>query len=217
MLQSGANNVVIDCGPDFRQQMLRAQVKSLDAVVLTHEHNDHIIGLDDVRPFNFMNWQDMPVFCTAAVAEELKQRFAYIFEKEPYPGAPMVKLHEISKAESFKAGGLSFVPIEVMHGKLPILGFRVQDFTYLTDMKTISEVELEKVKGTKVLVVNALHQHQHHSHLNLEEALAFIETIGPEQAYLTHLSHRMGLHEEVSKALPANVALAYDGLQINLS
>lgn len=216
LIEADHHRVVIDCGPDFRQQMLRSNVRALDGIVLTHEHNDHIIGLDDVRPFNFMNWQDMPVYGTARVIAELKQRFAYIFARNPYPGAPMIKLTEISREQSFALGGLVFQPIEVLHGRLPVLGFRVQNFTYLTDVKTISEPELQKVKGTQTLVISALHHKPHHSHLNLAEALELIERIAPERAYLTHISHRMGLHAEVNKELPPNVALAYDGLQITV-
>lgn len=207
-------NVVIDVGPDFRQQMLRAKVKRLDAVVLTHEHNDHIIGLDDVRPFNFLQNEHMPLLGTKPVLQEVRQRFSYIFEKNPYPGAPMIAPKPISKADDFTVAGIPFQPIEVMHGNLPVLGFRINDFAYLTDMKTIDEVEKQKLAGVKTLVLNALHHAWHHSHLNLEEALAFIEEIKPEQAWLTHISHRMGLHEAVSKQLPKGVGLAWDGLVV---
>jgi len=209
-------NIVVDVGPDFRQQMLRAKVKNLEAVLLTHEHNDHIIGLDDVRPFNFRAWSDMPVYATDRVQKELKTRFAYIFAENPYPGAPMLELHTITKEKTFEVEGIEIIPIEVMHGKLSVLGFRIGDFTYLTDMKTIAEEELEKVKGSKVLVLNALHHNVHHSHLNLKEALEFIKLVQPEEAYLTHVSHRMGLYEEVSKNLPENVYLAYDGLKLEV-
>lgn len=209
-------NIVIDCGPDFRQQMLRYGIRSLEAIVLTHEHNDHIIGLDDVRPFNFMNWKDMPVYCTQQVGLELKRRFAYIFTPNPYPGAPMIKLKEINKDQAFHLGGISFQPIEVMHGRLPVLGFRLGNFAYLTDVKSIAKKELEKIKGCKTLVISALHRKPHHSHLSLSEALELIAEVAPNQAYLTHISHRMGLHAEISKDLPANVALAYDGLQITI-
>jgi phosphoribosyl 1,2-cyclic phosphate phosphodiesterase len=206
--------VVIDAGPDFRQQMLRAGVQRLEAVVLTHEHNDHIIGLDDVRPFNFLQNSDMPLYGTATVLAEVRERFSYIFHDNPYPGAPMIEQVMISKYEPFEVAGISFLPIEVMHGSLPVLGFRIGDFAYLTDMKTISDSEKNKLDGIKTLVVNALHLSQHHSHMNLEEALAFIEEIKPEQAWLTHISHRMGLHAERSKLLPKGVGLAWDGLAI---
>lgn len=204
-------NVVIDSGPDFRQQMLRAKVKNLDAVVLTHEHNDHIIGLDDVRPFNFMHDQHMPLFGTTSVLNEVKQRFAYIFAENPYPGAPMILPIEINNQDPFEMAGMRFQPIEVMHGQLPVTAFRIGDFAYITDMKTIAEGEKAKLRGVKTLVVNALHINWHHSHLNLEEALDLIAEIQPEQAWLTHISHRMGLHGERSKLLPKGVGLAYDG------
>lgn len=207
-------NIAVDTGPDFRQQMLRAGVKNLDAVLLTHEHNDHIIGLDDVRPFNFMQWKKMPVFATPEVQAQVRKRFAYVFEKNPYPGAPMLELRTISKAADFQVGGINITPVEVLHGNLPVMGFRVGDFTYLTDVKTIAEDQKQKARHSKVLVLNALHHNVHHSHLNLQEALAMIEDLAPQQAYLTHMSHRMGLHGEVSRMLPENVALAYDGLEI---
>lgn len=214
MISTEQTNVVIDCGPDFRQQMLREQVDHLEALVITHEHNDHIIGMDDVRPFNFMKRTDMPVYAAARVAEELKLRFAYVFAENPYPGAPMLKLFPIDRTSSFTINDLMFIPIEVMHGKLPVLGFRIGSFTYITDMKTVSDAEKEKIRGSKYLVVNALHHKEHHSHLNLQEALEFVREIAPEQAFLTHMSHRMGLHEEVNSSLPTGVSLAYDGLQI---
>ncbi|MCC6723015.1 MAG: MBL fold metallo-hydrolase [Saprospiraceae bacterium] len=207
-------NVAIDAGPDFRQQMLRAGVRRLDAVVLTHEHNDHIIGLDDVRPFIFMQNEPMPLYATDSVIKEVKQRFSYAFEENPYPGAPQFELRPISKEEPFEVAGIPFQPIEVLHGSLPVLGFRIGDFAYLTDMKTISPSEKSKLSGIKTLVVNALHLSQHHSHMNLEEALTFIEEVRPEQAWLTHISHSMGLHAERSKLLPKGVGLAWDGLAV---
>jgi phosphoribosyl 1,2-cyclic phosphate phosphodiesterase len=185
--------------------------------VLTHEHNDHIIGLDDVRPFIFMQNEPMPLYATEAVIKEVKQRFSYAFEENPYPGAPQFDLRPITKEEPFKVSGIPFQPIELRHGSLPVLGFRIGDFAYLTDMKTISASEKSKLNGIKTLVVNALHISQHHSHLNLEEALAFIEEIRPEQAWLTHISHSMGLHAERSKLLPEGVGLAWDGLEIAIA
>jgi phosphoribosyl 1,2-cyclic phosphate phosphodiesterase len=216
LFTKGDTKVSIDCGPDFRQQMLRSGTGHLDAVVLTHEHNDHIIGMDDVRPFNFQNKTDMPVYASPQVITELKTRFAYVFAANPYPGAPMLQPIPISETETFRVGSMEFLPIAVLHGQMPVLGFRVDDFTYITDMKTITEEEKEKILGTHTLVVNALHHHVHHSHLNLEEALAFIEDVRPQQAYLTHMSHRMGLHEAVNKVLPDGVALAYDGLTVEM-
>lgn len=214
LISSGDTNIVIDCGPDFRQQMLREQVDHLEAVVLTHEHNDHIIGMDDVRPFNFKNRTDMPVYASTQVAEELRTRFAYVFAANPYPGAPMLKLFPIDKDHHFSINGVEFTPIEVQHGRMPVLGFRIGPFTYITDMKTITDVEKEKIRGSKYLVVNALHHSTHHSHLNLQEALTFVEEIAPDRAFLTHISHRMGSHEVVNQTLPAGVALAFDGLKL---
>ena len=214
LITKGEVNIAVDAGPDFRQQMLRAGVQDLQAILLTHEHNDHVIGLDDVRAFNFRQWKKMPVYATLPVQAELKKRFSYIFDKNPYPGAPMVELRTLSKDEIFEVGNITFIPIEVMHGTLPVLGFRIGDFTYLTDVKTIEPTELEKVKGSRILVLNALHHTEHHSHLNLKEALELIQQLQPEQAYLIHVSHKMGLHESVSKSLPPNVQLAYDGLEI---
>lgn len=216
LISEAGKNISVDVGPDFRQQMLRAGVKELHAILLTHEHNDHIIGLDDVRPFNFRQWRNMPVYGTAHVLEEVQKRFAYIFDKNPYPGAPMIELRTISKSEKFAVEGIEVTPVEVLHGQWPVLGFRVKDFTYITDMKTVSVEEKAKIEGSKVLVLNALHLEKHHSHLSLYEALDFIEKLKPEQAYLTHIGHRMGKHAEVSKILPPNVALACDGLTLEI-
>lgn len=210
-------NLAIDCGPDFRQQMLRTGIRSLDGILVTHEHNDHVIGLDDVRPFNFLQRRDMPVFATAAVAVELKQRFAYAFDDNPYPGAPMIKLHTITKDKPFEAAGVPVQPVEVLHGKLPVLGFRIGKFAYLTDVRYVSPEELSKLAGIDTLVLNALHHTPHSTHLNLEQALALIHQIGPRRALLTHMSHHMGLHAEVSGQLPVGVELAYDGLVIEVS
>ena len=216
LLRYGDKRIAIDCGPDFRQQMLRSQTRRLDAILLTHEHNDHIIGLDDVRPFNFQNRTDMPVYCTPRVQQSLLQRFAYVFAGENrYPGAPMVRLHSISKEKVFEAAGLDIQPVEAMHGNMPVLGFRIGDFAYMTDVRTIAPTELEKLRGLRHLVISALHRREHHSHLNLEQALSLIAQLGPEHAYLTHLSHRMGRHEEVQRQLPENVTVGYDGLKIS--
>ena len=206
---------VIDTGPDFRQQMLRERISSLDAILFTHEHKDHTAGLDDVRAYNFYQQRDMPVFAREQVLQQLKQEFAYAFTEKKYPGIPQISLNTIVN-EPFLIEGVKVIPIEGIHYKLPVFGFRIGDFTYLTDLNYISEQELKKVKGTKVLVVGALQKQKHLSHFNLEEALDLIAVIHPEKAFLTHISHRMGLHREVEEELPANVKLAYDGLRISL-
>lgn len=214
-IQVGEHHIVIDTGPDFRQQMLRANIQKVDAVLFTHEHKDHIAGLDDVRAFNFKYNKDMPIYARKQVGEKIKQEYEYIFAENKYPGIPRVDLQLIEN-EPFKIENLSIMPIEVMHHKLPVFGFRIEDFTYITDAKTIAESEIAKMRGTKVLVINALRKEEHISHFNLEEALEMIERIQPKKAFLTHLSHNMGLHKEVSKELPPNVAIAYDGLEFYL-
>ena len=216
LIQAEGKNIVIDAGPDFRQQMLRARVTHLDAIILTHEHNDHMIGVDDVRPFNFKQKEGIPVYATERVQKDLLLRFRYVFSKKKYPGAPTLELRSIFNDKPFEVKGLNFTPIEVMHGNLPVLGFRIGDFTYITDAKTIEDTEIEKIKGTKVLVVNALRLAEHISHFNLEQALKLLEELNPKQALLTHISHYMGLNDEVNKELPAHVNLAYDGQVIYL-
>ena len=214
MISINGQNFVIDSGPDFRTQMLRHKVKTLRAIVYTHEHKDHLAGMDDVRAFNYREQRDMELFCTQRVADALRREYHYVFSQERYPGIPTVNLNLIDLEPFQLPDGPILQPIEVLHYKLPVLGFRMGDFTYITDAKTISPSEKEKVKGTKVLIVNALHRSEHISHFNLEEALAFIEEIKPEQAYLTHISHLFGKHEEISKLLPENVKIAYDGMEL---
>ena len=216
LLSWDSYNYVIDCGPDFRQQMLGENCSKVDGILLTHEHSDHTAGIDDIRPLYFRQGH-MPFYAHQRVFESLYKRYSYIFETEnKYPGAPTINEIEISKDKPFIIGGKTAIPIEVLHSELPVLGFRIDGFTYLTDVKTISEEEIEKVKGTKVLVINALREEPHHSHLSLSEALLLIEKIKPEKAYLTHISHLLGFHDEVEKRLPENVFLAYDTLKINL-
>lgn len=214
LITQGNTYLAIDAGPDFRQQMLSSKTKRLDGVLLTHAHNDHIIGLDDVRPFNFRQKENMKIFATTEVQAQVKSRFAYVFEKNPYPGAPRLELVPISKSNSFSVAGIEVVPIEAMHGRLPVLGFRFGEITYLTDVKTIEEKELNKAKNSKILILSALQKKEHHSHLNLEQALELIKKLNPAKAYLTHIGHGMGLHDVVSKELPQNVEIAYDGLEV---
>lgn len=207
---------VIDCGPDFRQQMLASHCEKVDGILFTHEHADHTAGLDDIRPFYFKQG-DIPVFAHRRVLENLTKRFDYIFENEnKYPGAPSVQMNEVENGKSFEISNKEVVPIDVMHGNLQVFGYRIDDFAYLTDVKTISEKEIEKLKGVKVLVVNALRIEPHDTHFNLEEALAFIAIVKPQKTYLTHISHIFGFHQEIEKNLPENVFLAYDNLEITI-
>lgn len=213
-IRKGDKDFIVDSGPDFRQQVLRERITNLTALVMTHEHKDHIAGMDDIRAFNFKEGgKNFRVYAVPRVQEALKREFSYAFTEEKYPGVPLIELIDI-KNEPFEIDGVHFTPIEVMHYKLPVFGYRVEDFTYITDANFISESEKEKIKGTKILVVNALRKEEHISHFNLKQALALIEELKPEKAYLTHLSHQMGLHRSVEKELPENVKIAYDGLKI---
>jgi phosphoribosyl 1,2-cyclic phosphate phosphodiesterase len=209
------NSYVIDTGPDFRQQVLRESIANLDAVIFTHAHKDHTAGLDDVRAFNFKQGIDMPVYGTVEVHEQLKREFAYAFNKEYYPGVPRLELKEIG-TEKFEIKGVEFIPLPVMHMKLPVLGFRIGNFSYITDANYVPDDTLNKLIGTKTLVLNALQIDKHISHFNLEEAIAMVAQINPEKAYFTHISHKLGQHKQIEKRLPENVALAYDGLQIQV-
>ena len=214
-IQVDGKSFVIDTGPDFRQQMLRANVRSLDAAIFTHQHKDHTAGLDDIRAFNHRQGTDIPLYGREAVLEQLQVEFAYAFSEHRYPGVPHFELHPIEN-KPFDIEGVTFTPIEVMHHKLPVFGFRVGDFTYVTDANYISEEEQEKIKGTKILVLDTLQKEPHLSHFTLSQALALIEKLNVPQAYLTHMSHRLGKHADVEVELPANVRLAYDGLVVEL-
>ena len=212
----GNNSFVIDCGPDFRQQMLTSNCQKVDGILYTHEHSDHTAGLDDIRPFNFKQGE-IPIYAHQRVIDNLKLRFDYVFKTENrYPGAPSVKTVEVVNNRPFTIGNKTAIPVNVMHGDLPVFGYRIDDFAYLTDVKTVDESEMDKLKNLKVLVVNALRETPHNTHFNLQEALDFIDLVQPEKAYLTHISHLMGFHEEVQKKLPKNVYLAYDNLEITI-
>lgn len=212
-LQINDSNIVIDVGPDFRQQMLSNQIDKLDAVLISHQHNDHIIGLDDLRPFNFMQDGSMPIYASQAVIDDILLRFDYAFALDKYPGAPSFETNEIDELP-FDVAGSRIIPIKYLHGSMTVRGFRIDNFAYLTDIKTIEKKEIQKLKGLSTLVLSALHHTEHHSHFNLKEALAFIKLLSPKKAYLTHLSHRMGAYNDVSKLLPENVSVGFDGLEI---
>ncbi|MFN7014999.1 MAG: MBL fold metallo-hydrolase [Bacteroidia bacterium] len=215
-IQAEKASIVIDTGPDFRQQMLRENIKHLDAVVFTHEHKDHTAGLDDVRAFNFVQKKAMKVYATKQVQEALKREFAYAFADTKYPGVPEIALEEINAENPFTINDVTLIPILVYHYKLPVLGFRIGDFTYITDANFIPEKEKEKIKGSKIIVINALRRQSHISHFTLDEAISLMEELKPKKAYFTHISHQLGKHEDVSKELPDYIQLAYDGLKLNL-
>jgi len=215
MIEIDGKVLVIDTGPDFRQQMLRANVNQLDAVIFTHEHKDHIAGFDDIKAFNLLMKQPIDVYASQNVQQTMRQEFAYIFSDIKYPGIPEINLHLI-KNKSFKIDNIEIIPIEVMHYKLSVFGFRIGDFTYITDANYISEVEKRKIKGSKIIVINALRREQHISHYTLQQAIELITELNPEAAYLTHISHQLGLHEEVEQELPPYIHLAYDGLVLEL-
>lgn len=213
LIEVQGKTLVIDSGPDFRYQLLRAGVKDLDAILFTHEHKDHVAGLDDIRPFNYLLHKRIDIFATERVQHALKREFAYIFEDNKYFGLPQINVHTVFN-QAFEYEGIQITPIEVMHHKLPVKGYRIADFTYITDAKTIDEHALSQIRGTKTLVINALQREQHISHFTLEEALAFSRLVGAERTYLTHMSHNLGKHADVEAELPSGVQLAYDGLLI---
>lgn len=216
LIESNGKSIVIDAGPDFRYQMLRAGIKHLDAILFTHEHKDHVAGLDDVRAFNYKQQSEIDVYADIRVQDALKQEFHYIFSEAKYPGIPRLQLHEITADQPFNVAGIEIIPISVMHYRLPVFGFRIGDFTYITDAKTIDKENIAKIQGSKVVVINALQKEDHISHLTLDEAISLAREIGAEQTYLTHISHRLGTHAKVSSELPSGIHLAYDGLELEV-
>jgi phosphoribosyl 1,2-cyclic phosphate phosphodiesterase len=210
------SNILFDIGPDFRQQMLHHSVEHLDAILITHAHRDHVGGLDDIRSFNYVQHSKMNVYLNNEAKTALLRDYRYIFENHQFPGLPEADLHEVG-AEPFLAAGETVMPIRAMHKDLPILGYRIRNFAYITDANYIAPSEMEKLKGVEILVINALRKAKHFSHYSLPEALEVIGQIQPKQSYITHISHEMGLHSEVEKELPDGVHQAYDNLQIDIN
>lgn len=213
LVEHGGSTVVIDAGPDFRQQMLREGVMAIDGIVLTHEHKDHTGGIDDVRAFNYTSGRSVDIFAEERVQRVIRKDFDYAFGEHRYPGVPEIDLRTIGE-EPFRVGGMELIPIRGRHFRLPVLGFRIGGLAYLTDFNAIEDSEIEKIRGVEVLIVNALRRESHISHFTLEEALDLHRRVTPGRTYLTHLSHQMGRHAEVVKELPKGVLLAYDGLTI---
>lgn len=211
----GKTSIAIDAGPDFRQQMLREAVRSLSAVVITHSHKDHIGGLDDVRAFNWVQKRPMDVFASKQVLRVVKKEFSYAFDEDKYPGTPQINLHTIN-SRPFFINELKVLPVKAWHYKMPVLGFRIGSFSYLTDANYIEPRELEKMRGSKVIMINALRKEKHISHYSLNEALALAAELQPQETYFTHISHQMGLYSKVQNELPPNTFLAYDGLKISI-
>jgi phosphoribosyl 1,2-cyclic phosphate phosphodiesterase len=214
LIELGSSSIIIDTGPDFRQQMLRNNVRKLDAVLLTHSHRDHLAGLDDIRAFNYLQSKDMPIFGAAEALDRIKKEFDYAFQPNPYPGIPQLKLHEID-GNPFNFEDIRIVPLPVLHARMPVLGFRLGPFSYITDANAIPEPTLQLLKGTDTLVLNALQREKHVSHFNLEEAVTTARHISARKTYFTHISHKLGTHKEVDGSLPDSVSLAYDGLTLS--
>jgi phosphoribosyl 1,2-cyclic phosphate phosphodiesterase len=209
LIENEGKTFIIDTGPDFREQMLREDIRSLDAVIYTHEHRDHIAGLDDIRGFNFVMGRAIDVYADTNVQNAIRRMYPYIFSEEKYPGIPEINLHHID-GSPFAIDKTTFIPVQVMHHKLPVWGFRIGNFTYVTDANYIAEEEKEKIKGSEILVLNALRKEKHISHFTLEEAIDTAKELGVKQVYFTHISHQLGKHEEVEKELPTGFHLAFD-------
>ena len=214
-IQTDDASIVIDSGPDFRYQMLREKVYKLDAIVFTHGHKDHIAGLDDIRAYNYFQERPVPIYATEETQQALRREYAYIFSNITYPGIPQVDMHTINAKDPFTINGLTFTPIRVLHYKMEVLGFRIGDFTYITDAKYIADEELAKINGSKALVLNALRHEQHISHYTLAEAVDVAQNLDVAETYFTHISHQLGLHDVVDSGLPSGMHLAYDGLELN--
>lgn len=208
------HTIIVDTGPDFRYQMLREEVNQLDAILMTHSHKDHVAGLDDVRAFNYLQQQSIPIYSNKATHDALRKEFYYAFSDYKYPGIPQLELEEIYPGKSFELYGKEILPIEVLHFKMPVLGFRIDNFAYITDAKTISEESFSLLEGVEILVLNALQREPHISHLTLEEAIAVSNKINPKQTFLTHISHRFGKHDHIQSTLPKGIFVAYDGLTL---
>lgn len=215
LLEKDGVNIVFDTGPDFRMQMLNAGIDHMEGVLMTHYHNDHIAGLDDIRPFNFMQESYMQIYADNDTSAVIRKKYDYIFVDDPYPGSPKVELKKHG-FEEFVIPPFSIRPFRVWHGKIPITSYQVNGLVYITDAKTIPEHEFSRIRDCDVLVINALRRKEHHSHFNLEQAIEMSEKINARRTYLLHISHHLGLHEEVAKELPANVFLAYDGLELDI-
>ncbi len=215
LIETAGKTIVIDTGPDFRQQMLRSDVKDLHAILYTHDHKDHIAGLDDVRAFNFVNQKPVDIYLEERVIPAIKREFSYIFAEKKYPGIPQVNLHKIDNF-AFQAADHTIIPIRAFHYRLPVFGFRIGDFTYITDANYIPEEEKEKIIGSRYIVINALRKQKHISHFTLKEAVRLINEFGPQRGFITHISHQMGLHNKVQEELPPNIMLAHDGLSFEL-
>lgn len=215
LVRSANTTLAVDAGPDFRQQMLRENVRHLDAIVFTHSHKDHVAGLDDVRAYNFFSGRPMEVFANEMTQAVLIREFPYAFADTRYPGVPEIRMNTID-FEPFVVGDIPIVPVLVWHLKMPVTGFRFGDFTYITDANRIDGPEMDKIRGSRILTLNTLRREKHISHFNLEEGKALTRELGAEQTWFTHISHQMGLHAEVDRELPGNISLSYDGLVFSL-